>query len=144
MITKADIVKLTKKIRRQARRLPDRRLMHPERDWLVALALAGLVLLGGGLAAFWQFTGYLDIDSQVSVDHTSVPVLQQDDLERALEAMRSRNANFEAIQATVPATTTPTIATTSESVPDTEPAEATLPEAATTTEPAADATPVFN
>ena len=94
MITKANIIDFTQRVRRHARRLPDRRLMHPEREWLIGLSLLiGIVLVGGALALI-QFTSYLNLDSQVKVAPPTMTVLQLGELEAARTLMQDRTEAF--------------------------------------------------
>lgn len=55
MIEKDDITQMVKHILRRERGIPDRRIMHPSREWLIGLSLATLLLLTTATYAGYAF-----------------------------------------------------------------------------------------
>ena len=72
MINKKEILKLVKKITERERGLPDRRLMHPRREWALGVLVLFALSCGGGVYAFLTFMEYSDI----SVESEAVEVDQ--------------------------------------------------------------------
>ena len=65
MISKKDITKMVKNVVRRDRGVPDRRLMHPRREWSVGLLLWITVVLAGGFYAAVTFNTYTGINVDV-------------------------------------------------------------------------------
>ena len=67
MISKKDITKVVKNVVRRDRGVPDRRLMHPRREWSVGLLLWITVVLAGGFYAAVTFNTYtgINVDDEV-------------------------------------------------------------------------------
>ncbi len=96
MISKKDITKLAKKIMRRQRGLRDHQIIHPQREWVVGLVLAILVVAG---IAVWSSTTYLAITDR-SVDTTigdanTQTVYRTEVIDAALTQFRERAENYE-------------------------------------------------
>jgi len=65
MANKNDILKMARHVFRRGQSIPDRRLMHPKREWAIGLIVALAVMVVG----FWynldRFSYYRDLESAV-------------------------------------------------------------------------------
>lgn len=73
MITKEDILKMVTKVSRRSRNIPDSRLIHPEREWSLAVIVFVLLLVGIFILNAKRFAYFSNIDGQLS-DETSSAV----------------------------------------------------------------------
>ena len=66
MKSKKEVLKLVKNIARRDRGIPDRRLMHPRREWSIGLLVWLAVTVFGGIYAWYTFTLYSDIGTETA------------------------------------------------------------------------------
>lgn len=94
MINKQDIQKMIKHVARRSRNLPDRRLLRPHREWVVALSSFVVVLVIGGAFSAERFHYLKNIDEHVV--HTSQSIVQyrQGTMESVLEYYQARQEKF--------------------------------------------------
>jgi hypothetical protein len=105
MITKPEILAMVQHILRRSRGLPDRRLMHPYREWMV-ITVTALVLVGASVAySVHRFNYYAAIEAHVSAAPDAPVEFKTDTVDRALEFIEARRAAFtEASAGVVPHT----------------------------------------
>ncbi len=96
-----DIHNLTRRIMRAQSGIPDRRMMHPVRDWFIGLVLAILTLGGVSLYAGYTFMQHTS-SGAVSVEHTAPVRYEAEDVADALERYRTRNERFQALRVGLP------------------------------------------
>jgi len=98
MITKNDIVKMTHHILRRSAGVPDHKIMHPERDWVIGLLIATIVFMSGAVYSGNKFVGYLNlIDEEVVADSTVVQY-RQSSISAALGEYGERARKFEELR----------------------------------------------
>lgn len=98
MITKTDIIKMAKKIVKRTRHIPERRVIHPSREWMTGLAVATLLLTAGFTYAGFTFLYQLAVlDRDVIVD-TNIVRYRQDLVGEALKSYRFRKTQFETLR----------------------------------------------
>lgn len=93
MLSKVDIKKLAKKLWHVQRGKRSYHIMHPERDWLIGVMVAVLLVLG---TATWSAVRYVDIrqtiSNGVSVEAEGAVVYRESNVATALEIAESRQA----------------------------------------------------
>lgn len=98
MIEKKDIIAVARHIFRRGQGAPDRRLMHPMREWLIGVACASAVFVGGA-----AYAGFLFVElsgerrATVSVDD-AVAVYDQAAVSAVLAEYGERDARFRALR----------------------------------------------
>ena len=65
MIDKKSIIKMAEHVFRKSQGYPDRRLMHPKREWGIGIGIFLVLVSAGAIGAFSVFTSYRDF-SQVT------------------------------------------------------------------------------
>lgn len=103
MITKQDIVEMARRVTRRGENMPDRRLMHPHRDWLIGLVVA-IILAGMGIAYNAHlFRHYGSLETKTVGSEPAFAEYKQGTVERVLEMYGARRASFDAFRASLPA-----------------------------------------
>lgn len=77
MIKKSDILKFIKHVHRKSSGLPDRRLMHPRREWLIGLGIFFIVVVIGAVISIGSFETYKNIDQRDYKVDVTVPTYNQ-------------------------------------------------------------------
>ncbi len=125
MIHKKNVTKIFKNVIKRDHGLPDRRLMHPKREWLVGLCMFLVLILAGGLYALFAFHSY----SGISVDDQTVEVNQlhykRADALEAIDLYKQKRDTFESLHTNKPNVDT----VSSEPVPESAPIEVVESEA---------------
>ena len=86
-------LELFKAILRRSRGLPDHHLAHPEREWLLGLLTATLVLLGGtAWAAQLYFSHANTKPVSTELNNTGQQIYRDGDVARSLETLSERKA----------------------------------------------------
>ena len=95
MIQKEDILGIAKKFIHREQGIPDRRLMHTRREWLIIMLLSIMLCVSGGVYAFYTFTVY----SAISVESEAVEVdqlhYQRVDAQAAIELYTEKKTAYE-------------------------------------------------
>lgn len=98
MITKHDIIKMAKHVFRRSRGMPDRRLLHPKRDWLIGMLMFATILIAGSIVSAQTFVSYQDVlpadDASVGI----IPTYNSATIEKVLEEYRARTILFSNIE----------------------------------------------
>lgn len=77
---------MTKKVIRRGRRLPDRRLIHPDREWLIGLGIFVILLTAGTVYEVRNFMTYGSLEDTVETE--SLEKVEYD-RNKAVEALES-------------------------------------------------------
>ena len=98
MISKSDIVKIVKKVQKRGKGVPERRLMHPARDWSIGLLLSSTIFL-----ILSAYMGYSFMERTKNVDEatvidSSVIIYKSDLAQDVLEKYRDKNKSFERLR----------------------------------------------
>lgn len=132
MIEKKDILKMVRHIMKRGRGIPDKRLMHPVREWLLGLLGAVAVVVCGVLYSTQLFTTYDKVTEIEQTDSTISIRYNQTVIDDARAQFSARSERFNELRGDRPAPPPPEVATstatTTESVETTEEVEGeTLP-----------------
>ncbi|MEL6804515.1 MAG: hypothetical protein AAFO91_12135 [Bacteroidota bacterium] len=98
MITKKDILAMVSHISRRSRRVPDRRLIHPMREWVIGLVLFTVVLIGGGYLSASQFSYFSSVDAQLEKSDVAVAAYDATGMEAVLLFFDERTLQFQQIR----------------------------------------------
>jgi len=106
MITKHDIIQMTKHITRRSSGKRDRRIIHPQREWFIGLVIIFVLFIGGSM-----YTGYLFFtEFNYEVDPATVEVktttYQNERVRDVLNAYREKKTSFEKLRGTAAPTST--------------------------------------
>lgn len=78
---------------------PDRRIIHPERDWIIGVGLSTLLFVSGALYTGHEFLTHLEkADERISVESTIVQY-DQKTVAEVLQRYGARRATFETLRA---------------------------------------------
>lgn len=99
MITKQDIIKFARHVTRRSKGLPDRRLMHPYREWYIGLAVAGVLVCAGIAYTYSQYQYYDTIEERVAGDVGEVIEYRSNVAERVTVRFVARSAVFDRLRA---------------------------------------------
>lgn len=97
MIETKDIIKMVKKIVSHDKGVPDTRIMHPMREWLIGLIGVTIAVAGGSLFALFVYNSYSESSTNVvAVTETVVPY-KAGLVEQALEIYLEKKSVYEGL-----------------------------------------------
>ena len=102
MISKKDILKMVRHVRRKSQGVPDRRLIHPRREWIVGLALFVVVALAGVAYNMYTYATISNLENELAVEDSGVVRYQANTVDQALTIFRAKQAEFERLRTVVP------------------------------------------
>ena len=102
MINKNDINQIVKNILKREQGIPDRRLMHPKREWAIGLLVCLLVVLSGGIYSFIIFNIYSNIKIEDVEANVSVLNYKRADALKAIDVFQKRSDDHDLIISTRP------------------------------------------
>lgn len=94
---KWDIKKMAKQILRHGQRLPDRRLIHPEREWLIGLGLFAVLVMAGAVYEIHNFNFYSQLDSKLPVESVTVETYKSGSAARVLDTYQQKREHFDSL-----------------------------------------------
>lgn len=98
LIDQASIRAMAQQVFRKAQGRPDKRLMHPVREWGIGLVLFAVMVSWGGWYAGMQFIHYRALDTSPSAVHQPVvPTYNTSLVNTALSIYRARAAAYQAL-----------------------------------------------
>ncbi len=103
MITTNDIIKMARRVAQRGDGIPDRKLMHPYREWYIGLGLFFLVVAIGAAYNAFTFRHYSTIENRVRGSGAEIVRYRNEIADRVLEAYRARIAEFSNLQIDIPA-----------------------------------------
>lgn len=99
---------MTKHVFRRSQGYPDRRLLHPIRDWFIGLCIFMVLMASGGAYAASLYVNYQHIDTTAQVKQVKVPTLDSALVQATTERYAARAAQYSALVGHTFATSTPT------------------------------------
>lgn len=94
MIDKKNIIKMADHVFHRSQGYPDRKLMHPEREWMIGLLVFIIISLLGGLVARNLFLTYRNTDVVTEGSVETVPKYKEVITQDALEQYRVRDSEY--------------------------------------------------
>lgn len=114
MITKKDILKMVKDVRKRSQGKQGRQLINPQREWMRGLFLSlAILVIGLGFSGF-LYTSYTEIGTTVEVSPSNVVRYDENGIARALEQYADKQKVYNALLNPV-IVTPPPAATSTES-----------------------------
>lgn len=86
---------------RKSQGYPDRRLMHPQREWGIGLLFFGFLVILGSILAGNIFVMYRDVGTTEGNAGESVPQYRTTIVQDALELYRTRNEKYKRMRENV-------------------------------------------
>ena len=122
MINKQDILKMVHHVTKRSRGIPDKRLMHPVREWLIGLLGMVLVVVVGVIYSVHLFTTFSNV-TEITHTESAISIRYNETLiNEAREQFSVRSDKFNELRGVRVAP--PPSATTTEALPETEDADA--------------------
>lgn len=100
MISKADILKMAQHVTKRGNDIPDRKLLHPNREWVIGLGIFLVLTIAGAVYNTLLFRYYLGVESTVTANALERAEYKQTLITEVLAEYGARSAAFEALHAT--------------------------------------------
>lgn len=97
MISKNDILKFVRHVHRRGQGVPDRRPIHPRREWLTGLTLFLIATGTGALFSMITFEQYKTIDTRTYTADIAIPVYNEARARTVLEDFAARKDVYRAL-----------------------------------------------
>ncbi len=94
MIEKNDIIKITKHLIKKSSGIPDRRIMHPARDWFVGLGVSAVIFILSLMYAGYQFITISEQTDRIISVESSVVRYNQKGVQDAIEYYKNKEDKF--------------------------------------------------
>lgn len=121
MINTKDILKMAKATLRHDQGYPERRLIHPHREWLIGMSMFMVLLLSGSTAAGLLFLHYQNLGADIVPSEQRIPNYQSVTVSDVLSVYANRTATFTTLQTTndvVPSVEMESATTSASTTPD--------------------------
>ena len=113
MITKKDIIKMAKHVVRRDQHIPDRRLIHPERDWACIVMIFFLCAGAGVLYNAQLFDRFETLEMELTPSDSRAVSYNTERLNTAVSYYRERKVLFDAMTKDMPVYIPPAVSTSS-------------------------------
>lgn len=129
MIDKNEIIKMAQHVFKRSAGVPDKKLMHPRREWAIGLLLFLAILVSGSTYTATSFNRFRELDTNNGEANVNIPRYQGDRVSAVLTDYQARTAAYKDLTAEVPVlvessssstTATTTLVTTEEMSSTTE------------------------
>lgn len=91
--------------------IPDKRLMHPRREWGIGLLIFGAILIAGSILSAQSFSQFRGLETSDGDAGVTIPRYNQSEIDAVLTEYQQREINFKALiadRSLVPTTDTAT------------------------------------
>ncbi len=103
MIEKKDILKMIKNVSKRAQGKPDKRLIHPNREWMIGLIIFLAVVIGGAALSAQVYFNLDNLEDNIADTDTRVIRYQEANVEKAINRYNAAAEAFAAIANTIQA-----------------------------------------
>jgi len=97
MISKQDILKFVRHVHRRGKGIPDRRSMHPRREWLIGLSVFLAVTGVGAVVSMITFEHFKNIDKRTYTADLAIPIYNEARAKTVLEDFAARRLKYDAL-----------------------------------------------
>lgn len=97
MISKTDIIKLSKHVFSRSQGIADKRIIHPRRDWAIGLLLLIVCMIGGGYMGARAFIQYQNFDVEMGEASVVLPRFNESDVLTTIERFEAKADAFSAL-----------------------------------------------
>lgn len=94
MISKKDILKMVRHVSKRSRGIPDRRLIHPKREWCIGLVIFVVIVFSGVFYNGHTYQRYNNIASELEEPTSGVVTYKANVVNETLEYYRERERRF--------------------------------------------------
>ena len=94
IMNKADVLKFVRHVYRKERGLPDRRLIHPRREWLLGVAAFMVITCAGALWSINTFNGYTSLNERTFAAPQELPSYNEALIEAAITEFSKREEDY--------------------------------------------------
>jgi len=122
-ISKTEIVKMAEHVFRRSHGVPDKRLMHPRREWIIGLLLFLTIVFAGGVLSVGMFSQYQNLDTDAGETIIEVPQYNSALVTNVIDTYKDRTEAYDSlinIHSAAPLSTTTAEAGDAETMGDTE------------------------
>jgi len=104
---KTQLLKMARHVFRRSSGVPDKRLLHPRREWAIALICFGLILIIGSIVSAQSFTRFRSLDTSGGMANVTVPRYNETQVTEVIETYRAKEAAYNELVGEVPFIPTP-------------------------------------
>ncbi len=97
MMEKTDFLKMAKTVFKRGQGVPDKRLMHPKRDWGIGILIFVFVSVAGSYLSASSFSQYRNIEVSGGQSANKLPRYNEKQIESAIEDYAAKTASFSAL-----------------------------------------------
>jgi predicted component of viral defense system (DUF524 family) len=101
MIDKNNILKMVNDVFHRSQGYPDRRLLHPHREWSIGVFMFVVVVVAGSVFVTSIFMQYKDVSSTEEGLEESIPQYREVIVQDALELYRARTEEYQQLRGEV-------------------------------------------
>lgn len=94
MISKHDILKFIRHVHRRGQGIPDRRSIHPRREWLIGLSVFLIVTGVGAVLSMITFENYKNIDKRAYEAELALPTYNEARANTVLSDFAARKQRY--------------------------------------------------
>ncbi len=98
MIDKNDILRFAKHVYTRGQGVPDRKLLHPKRDWAIGLSVFLLIVFAGGVLSTNLFEAYKNVQTRKVDVAIQIPVYKELLVKTVLEKYSERSEMYDSLQ----------------------------------------------
>lgn len=98
MITKKEILKMVAHVTKRGGNIPDRRLIHPDREWAIGILICFLFLVAGFAYNAQRFSYFKNIESHLLESSSGIVKYNNSDLEYVLQYYDERTVKFQQLR----------------------------------------------
>ena len=97
MIDQTEVLKIAKHAFKRGKGVPDRRIIHPRRDWAVGILIFTTILATGSYYSMTVLSTYRDVDTSGGTAAERVPKYQAEQIERTINTYKDKEAAFNSL-----------------------------------------------
>ena len=94
---KSQIIAMAKHVFKRGSGVPDKRLMHPRREWGVGILLFAVILIVGSILSANAFSRFRNIDTDNGQASLTIPNYRSNLVFEALEEYRGKKESYQAL-----------------------------------------------
>jgi len=98
MITKKEILKMVTHVTKRAVNIPDRKLIHPDREWAIGLLACFLFLVAGFVYNAQRFSYFNSIEAHLTESSSGIVKYNRSDLENVLQHFDEQTVKFQQLR----------------------------------------------
>lgn len=97
MIDKKHIIKIAKHAFKRSQGIPDRKLIHPRREWALGILFFAAILIGGSFLSALSFAEFRNITTEGGEAGIAVPRYNESLISQAIDFYKQKQAVFNSL-----------------------------------------------